>query len=115
VIDTKRVSFGVGQGFDASGKRLTNIEAKRDLAYSIVARAFGGFLASIGDGGWVDSQGNLVREESLSITSSVAPEALASVPVVASQLQALFAQESVLIAIESVDSVVFKETLPGAA
>ncbi len=106
----KRVYFGIGQGLDRHAKPLRNVATLRLEAYKHIANTFGGFHASIGEGGWMSPVNGLMLEESLGIT--VFTDRLTSVFDVANYLRDLFLQESILVAIEPVESLQFVSELP---
>ncbi len=66
-----KITFTIGIGKDKDDKTIPLADqvlfTKR--ACYMVARAFGGFTATVGAGGWVDPSGNLIEEESLSIST----------------------------------------------
>ena len=103
----KRVTFGLGQELDASGRTIPNIAAKRQTAYKYIASTFGGFNAVPGVGGYIGSNGLAVES---SLTVSVYTDQIDLVHRTAEYLCELFLQESVLVAIEPVESLQFVST-----
>jgi hypothetical protein len=96
-----RITFAIGQKFTSAGRPIDQIEAKRNIAYRYLAEQFGGFTATLGHGGWIDSAGRLILESSLEITSYVCESLLPNVETSAEFLRSLFEQESVMVARET--------------
>jgi hypothetical protein len=94
-----KITYMIGQGYDASGKPVRNLASKRKDALGTIARTFGGYSTASGQGGWINGKGQLVTEPNLSVTVYT-DKSRRLINAVAEQLRNTFGQESVLVASE---------------
>jgi hypothetical protein len=95
-----QITFTIGIGKDKDGKVIPFADqvlfTKR--ACYMVAREFGGFTATVGDGGWVSPNKELVEEDSLSIsTTTDKPGNRATAKFLALGFKELFNQNCIMV------------------
>lgn len=100
----KRITWTIGIGKDKSGKDLQGTEGRIASAISHVLSLFDGYTLTRGDGGWVNGNGDLVTESSITITTLATAELGHHT---AGYLRELFNQESVLWTVEDLERCVF--------
>lgn len=104
----KKVTFAIGIGFDKHGKHIEAYRREKKIidTYRALAESFGGYSANEVSGGWINPEGELVTENSLviDIYTDAAPEVIRDT---AEWLATLFNQESVMVAIQPVESLTF--------
>jgi hypothetical protein len=98
-----KITFIVGIGEDEDGNPLPTalVESSLQVAYLDTAKAFGGYTAYRGKGGWIDPSHKLIQEDSVTIvvyTDTIIAEAIAVAH--AEYLRDLFRQSSVLVSFE---------------
>ena len=102
----------VGTGFDKDDKTVP-AQLSHDVVRRIkhaIARAFGGVSVAHGQGAWIDNDGTMVSESNVTFTALDTRSAgLAAANAVAHDLRVALNQTSVLLTVESVDSVHFVE------
>lgn len=94
-----KITYMIGQGYDAHGKPVRNLASKRRNALGEIARTFGGYSTSRGSGGWINAEGQLVTEPNLAITVYT-DKSRKLIEKMAETLRKTFGQESVLVASE---------------
>lgn len=110
----KKVTFAIGMEFDKDGNAIMSHSGLDpiDLAYRRIAQVFGGYSAHEVNGGWITPQGDLVAENALVIEVFVDGSYGDSwkpgmIEDTAQWLADLFNQESVMVAIQEVESLQF--------
>ena len=67
-----RIAFGIGIGEDRNGDPLADIKARTSHALRVVADAFGGVVATRGQGAWLEpASGRLITEDSLILMADI--------------------------------------------
>ena len=109
----KQITYTIGQGLDRNGKPLSSLPERRREALTELAHEFGGYTASLGNGGWIDRPGELIEEPSLTVTILTDKPEVA-IQTEARYLAAEFDQTAVMVA-ESPATVQYIEQTPVSA
>lgn len=104
MIQGFRVTIMVGTGTDKYGLPIKLSDAARALARIRIklAQAFGGYTETAHNGGWVNPEGDLVQETSVSFTTIIDETKVAEIPKAAEWARVLLLQEQVLVTLEPV-------------
>lgn len=104
----KRFTFGIGLQYDRDNKPLAHIDLRKLKAFDAITSVYGAFFATSGIGGWTSPKHGLVIESGMSVTV-FSDGTLDSARSLASRLAAIFNQETVLLAVETVNALEFCE------
>lgn len=99
-----RIAFGIGVGEDRNGDPLDDLEARTAHALRVVADAFGGVIATRGQGAWLDPEsGRLITEDGLILTADTSDNNRQSVHATANNtaeiLRQIFYQNAIRVTI----------------
>ena len=101
-----KITFTIGIDKDKDGRKIEFADQVlfTQRACKLVAREFGGYTATVGAGGWVATNGELVEESSLSIsTSTDKPGNRETAKQLAAEFRTMFNQACVMVTREVVD------------
>lgn len=88
-----RIAFGIGIGEDRNGEPLGDLSARTAHALRVVADAFGGVVATKGQGAWLEPEsGRLITEDGLILTADTSDDDEQSVHAIADNIAEILRQ-----------------------